>query len=77
MAPIKTNYVLIDFENVHVKSLSLLEGDHFRVRVFLGPKNTKLPVELVMAVQEMCNKAEYITLEASGKNALDFHIAYF
>ncbi len=77
MAPVKINYVLIDFENVHVKSLSLLEGEHFHVKVFLGPKNTKLPVELVMAVQKMGNKAEYITLEKSGANALDFHIAYY
>jgi hypothetical protein len=73
----RINYVLIDFENVQVKSLALLEGEHFRVRVFLGPKNTKLPVELVMAVQKMGNKAEYTILEASGSNALDFHIAFY
>lgn len=73
----RTNYVLIDFENVQVKSIALLEGDHFRVKVFLGPKNTKLPAELVIAVQKLGDKAEYITLETSGANALDFHIAYY
>ena len=31
----KTNYVLIDYENVQVKSLALLMGEHFRVQVFL------------------------------------------
>ncbi len=77
MASIRTNYVLIDFENVQVKSIVLLAGNHFRVRVFLGPKNTKLPAELVVAVQKLGNKAEYITLETSGSNALDFHIAYY
>jgi hypothetical protein len=77
MVPMRTNYVLIDFENVQVKSLSLLDGDHFRVKVFLGPKNTKLPVELVMAVQQFGTRAEYITLETPGTNALDFHIAYY
>lgn len=77
MATIRTNYVLIDFENVQVKSIALLEGDHFRVKVFLGPKNTKLPAELVVAVQKLGDKAEYITLETSGSNALDFHIAYY
>ena len=77
MASIRTNYVLIDFENVQVKSIALLEGDHFRVKVFLGPKNTKLPAELVVAVQKLGDKAEYITLETSGSNALDFHIAYY
>jgi hypothetical protein len=73
----RINYVLVDYENVPVKSLVLLEGEHFRVRVFLGPKNTKLPVELVVAMQRLGNQAEYTTLEASGTNALDFHIAYY
>ena len=74
---LKTNYVLIDYENVHVTSLALLKDEHFRVRVFLGPKNSKLPVDLVLAMQELGDRAEYTVLEASGPNALDFHIAYY
>lgn len=73
----KTNYVLIDYENVQVKSIALLIGEHFQVRVFIGPKNTKLPVEFVFAMQELGNRAEYIILETPGSNALDFHIAYY
>lgn len=73
----KTNYVLIDYENVQVKALALLKSDQFRVRVFLGPKNTKLPVAFVLAMQELSNNAEYIVLETPGSNALDFHIAYY
>lgn len=72
----KTNYVLIDYENVQVKSLALLKDEQFHVRVFLGPNNTKLPVEFVLAMQELGDRAEYIVLETSGTNALDFHIAY-
>jgi hypothetical protein len=74
---LKTNYVLIDYENVQVKSLALLKDGQFRVRVFLGPNNTKLPVELVLAMQELGDRAEYIVLETPGANALDFHIAYY
>ena len=73
----KTHYVLIDFENVQVKSLALLKGDHFSVKVFIGPKNTKLPVDLVLAMQKLGNNADYIKLEVSGANALDFHITYY
>lgn len=72
-----TSYVLIDFENVHVKSLALLKGDKFRVKVFLGPKNAKLPVELVLAMHELGQSADYIQLGVSGANALDFHITYY
>ncbi|HRX61190.1 MAG TPA: PIN domain-containing protein [Candidatus Competibacter sp.] len=73
----KTNYVLIDYENVQIKSLALLKDEHFHMRVFLGPNNTKLPVELVIAMQELGERAEYIVLETAGRNALDFHIAYY
>lgn len=72
----RTNHVLIDFENVHVKSLDLLKGEHFRVMVFLGPKNTKLPVDLVLAMHAFSERADYVTLEAAGTNALDFHVAF-
>src|SRR5688572_12883724 len=71
------NYVLIDYENVQVKSLVLLKGEHFRVQVFLGPKNLKLHRELVFAMQAFGERGKYIELEAGGSNALDFHIAYY
>jgi hypothetical protein len=74
---LKTNYILIDYENVQVRSLAFLQGEQFRVRVFLGPTNTKIPVEFVVAMQDLGERAEYIVLEASGPNALDFHIAYY
>lgn len=74
---LRTNYVFIDYENVQVKSLALLKAEHFRIQIFLGPKNTKLPIELVIAMQEFGNRAGYIILETSGNNALDFHIAYY
>ena len=73
----KTHYVLIDYENVQVKSLALLKGENFRIRVFLGPKNPKLPRELVIAMHQLGKRAEYIVLETPGSNALDFHIAYY
>ena len=72
-----THYVLIDYENVPLRSLALLTGTQFRVLVFLGPNNRNLPTEFVMAVQKLGDRAEYIALEKSGKNALDFHITYY
>ena len=73
----KTNYVLIDYENVRVTSLALLNDEHFQVWVFLGPNNTKLEVPFVLAMQEFGERAVYIRLKAGGRNALDFHIAYY
>lgn len=73
----KTNYVLIDYENVQPKNLALLQAEHFRVKVFLGANLAKLPVELVTAMQTLGARAEYVRIAGNGPNALDFHIAYY
>jgi len=72
-----TNYVLIDFENVQPKNLALLEPHPFVVLVFIGANQTKLPRNVVLAMQDLGKKASYVEIEGSGPNALDFHIAYY
>jgi PIN domain len=74
---LKTNHVLIDYENVQVKSLELLQGEHFRVYIFLGTNNTKLSRDLAVTVQAMGARAQYVELSSSGPNALDFYISYY
>jgi len=39
----RINYVLIDFENVQPESLAVLQQDHFKVMVFVGANQTKVP----------------------------------
>lgn len=73
----KTNYVLVDLENVQIKNIDLLNNGPFRIKVFLGANQAKIPVEMARALQQLGPNAEYIQIEGSGKNALDFHIAYF
>lgn len=73
----RTNYVLIDYENVQAQSLHLLKDEHFRVMVFLGPANTKLRVDFVLAMHQLGSRSGYVSLETPGANALDFHIAYY
>ncbi len=73
----KTNYVLIDYENVQPANLALLAGDHFRVKIFVGASQTRLPVELAIAMQRLGDRAEYVRISGNGSNALDFHIAYY
>ncbi len=73
----KTNYILIDFENVQPKNLSILKGHDFRVIVFVGANQTKVPFELAKALQALGGKAEYVKICGNGPNALDFHIAFY
>jgi hypothetical protein len=73
----KTNFILIDFENVQPEDLSLLRGSHFNILVFVGVQQTKLPRALVFQLQSLGDQAQYVAIEGSGRNALDFHLAYY
>ncbi len=76
MHNLKTNYLLIDFENIQPRSLALLNGHSFKAIVFLGANQTKIPVELAKALQAFGENVEYLQVSGSGRNALDFHIAF-
>jgi hypothetical protein len=73
----RTNFILVDFENVQPKDIGLLKGGPFKVKVFLGPHQSKVPVALATALQTLGGDAEYVCLETAGNNAVDFHIAYY
>lgn len=72
-----TNYVLIDFENVQPRNLDLLAKHPFKVFVFVGATQGKVPFDLAAAMQQLGSDARYIKIGGSGKNALDFHLAFY
>jgi hypothetical protein len=69
--------VLVDFENVQPKNMSLLNGGPFKIKVFVGANQAKIPLEMARALQVFGPDAEYVQIEGNGNNALDFHIAYY
>ena len=73
----KTNFVLIDYESVQPKLLASLNQEHFRIFVFLGENQTKIPLDLVETMQTFGDRAKYIKINGVGPNALDFHIAFY
>jgi hypothetical protein len=73
----RINYVLVDLENVQPSSIGQLAHDHFKVIVFVGASQAKLPFELAASLQTLGQRAEYIKITGNGSNALDFHIAYY
>ena len=73
---LKNSYVLIDYENVQPPDLKRLSGGPFKVTVFLGPHQKKIPIHLASALQPLGTNARYVVLETSGANALDSYIAY-
>lgn len=72
-----TNYVLIDHENVQPGSGSLLDKTGVKVLVFVGASQKKIAVTLAATLQPLGTRVTYVQISSNGKNALDFHIAYY
>lgn len=72
-----TNYVLIDYENVQPKNLEILANHPFKIFVFVGANQSKVPYDLAAAMQGLGDSASYIKISGNGQNALDFHIAFY
>ena len=73
----KTRYVLIDHENVQPKDLALLDGQPAKIIVFIGANQSRLPTELVLAMQPRGSDGDFVRISGNGRNALDFHIAFY
>ena len=73
----RANHVLIDWENVQPASLELLDREDVRVHVFTGALQKDIQLDKAAALQPMGTRAQYIRMARSGRNALDFHIAFY
>jgi len=69
----KTIYV--DFENV--PKVEIRETSDTRILIFIGQSQKRLSTNIVRAIQPLGKNVEWIQINGSGKNALDFHIAYY
>jgi hypothetical protein len=74
---VANQYILIDYENVQPKTLESLANHPFNVLVFFGVAQTKVSRDFLKSALLLQGKAEVIEASGSGKNALDFHIAYY
>lgn len=73
----RINYVLVDHENVGLESVELLKNEVFRLVVFVGALQPRIAFETAAAIQQLGQRAEYVKISGSGKNALDFHLAFY
>lgn len=70
------DHVFVDFENVKTVDTSVVAGKKLNMYLFLGPQNKKLDVSLVECLLENSQSIQMIRSPKSGKNALDFILAY-
>lgn len=70
------NHVFVDLENVKVIDPEVIGAKNLRLYLFLGPQQKKLDVEVVEKLLEHSQTVQMIRSPKSGKNALDFVLAY-
>jgi PIN domain len=73
----KSNHVLIDYENVQPEVAEALAQPVFKVWVFVGAQQSKVKFDLVELVQRKGSEAKVIRIGSVGRNALDFHMSYY
>jgi hypothetical protein len=71
------NHVFVDFENVHEVDPALIGAKSVSLTLLLGARQTKLDVALVEKLMEHADTVQLVRLTSSGRNALDFALAYY
>ncbi|HNY32735.1 MAG TPA: PIN domain-containing protein [Fibrobacteria bacterium] len=66
----------MDYENIQEINLAGLIDAGTSVRVFVGKNQNKIPFDLANQMQILGSNAEWVKIDGSGPNALDFHIAF-
>ena len=67
--------VYIDYENLPGVHIEDVEGTRFLI--FIGENQKKIPTETIVRMQPLGERVEWISISGVGRNALDFHIAYY
>jgi hypothetical protein len=71
------NHVLVDFENVHQIDPEIIGDRTATFTLLLGAKQKRLDVALVERFLEHSSSVRLVRLSSSGRNALDFALAYY
>ncbi len=75
--PPPLNHVFVDYENVQTLDLSVIGTKGVTFTLLLGPQKKKLEVELVEQLILHAASVEFVRLTSSGRDALDFTLAYY
>ena len=75
--PSPTQFILVDFENVHAIDLSPIGGKPVHVALFIGSKQTKMAMELAAQLHTFAAQVSLVHVGASGRNALDLTLASY
>ncbi len=75
--PPPVNHVFVDYENVREVDPAIIGSKTVHLTLLLGAQKTKLDATVVEKLLNHAANVELIRLKSSGRNALDFALAYY
>lgn len=74
----QTHFVFVDYENTQPGNIGLISErqQNIQIKIYLGRHQNMIPLSLARAMHSLGERAEYIQLESSRRNAIDFNIAF-
>jgi hypothetical protein len=71
------NHVFVDFENVHEVDPAVIGAKSVSLTLLVGARQTRLDAAVVEKLMEHAATVQLVRLTSSGRNALDFALAYY
>lgn len=75
--PVPVSHVFVDFENVTEIRPEILASHNLSLSLLVGARQSRLKTDLVEQLLAHAASVQLIRLTSSGKNALDFALAYY
>jgi len=72
----RINHFLVDYENTQDIDFPKLADPSVHLHLFFGESQTRFSKEMLRGVYNYADRITIIECAGSGKNALDFHLAY-
>jgi hypothetical protein len=74
--PSKIHFLFVDYENVTQIDFSIFQSQSVHLNVILGANQKKLDTDFVLKLSRYTTQMKLVQLTKTGKNALDFVLAY-
>jgi hypothetical protein len=75
--PPSMNHVFVDYENMHQMDPDLIGRRAVTVTLLVGAKQTRMELTVVEKLMEHAASVHLIRLTSTGRNAVDFALAYY
>lgn len=75
--PAAVNHVFVDFENVKEVDFRILSSKPSTLTIIAGANQTKMNTGMVEEMMKHADSVQLIRLESSGKDAVDFTVAFY